>query len=101
MTIDTRPREKTQAELMQHANEMRQQRNRKIRYLMGRRSQAQDSVGEHTDKLAQAVRDLADTEATLATLIESGEKKVYGNTLITLNPNGGVHFEPVDQVGLV
>lgn len=101
MTIDTRPREKTQSELMQHANEMRQDRNRKIRYHMGRRSQAQDGIAEHTLKLAENMRELTEADATLATLIESGEKKVYGNTLITLHPNGGVHFEPVDQVGLV
>lgn len=91
----------TVAELIDRANALRAGRNAHIKRAMQDRDQAaaELNAAHITGKQAMARQQAA--EARLAELLEKGERKVIGNSLITVNQDGGLLIEPVEVIGLL
>ena len=101
MTTDTRTPALSALQIIEHADRMRHERNTKIRRASERRDAALRRLDDASAHLAYAQAEREAAEQQLADMLERGEKKVVGNTLLMLNESGGVHFEPVDVVGLL
>lgn len=79
----------------------RTQRNANITRAMSNLERAQAKLASSLADSRQARLDIKAAKASLETLIVQGERKVVHNHLLTVNPSGGLHIEPVDVVSLL